>query len=288
MNALIFGMLASVAVAEPAKCPLPGAWELDASVSDEFDGEAFDHGKWWDYLPGFMGRRTFIMHGRNVDQKDGELVLTCRREPEANLPYGWISEGREPYSCGAAKSRTKVRYGYFEARMKGNSAAVRSAFWLYDPLSDELWRKYAPGNVSEEIDICEIAGRHQPEDSQEPYLVSLFTHHYVTPYCEGICNAVNAALGSYKELPFDPSADYHVYGLLWTKDEIVWYVDNLEYARMPNTGLSLGGCNRPLHVVLDCEIIDGWNGCRCKTIDKATLPGVTRVDWIRRWTPAGR
>jgi len=281
-----FAVGAMLAVgAETPTCPLPGEWELDEAVSDEFDGKTFDRTKWWNYLPGFPARMTYFNHGRNVEQKGGELILTCRREPEENLPFGWLEEGREPYSCGAAKSRRKAYLGYFEARMKGNSAAVRSAFWLYDPLSTQPRLKYSPGNVSEEIDICEIAGRHQKEDADMPYEVSLFTHHYITPYYEGVCNFMNTPLGFYKKLPFDPTADYHVYGLLWTKEEIVWYVDNQEYGRMTNTAFGGGGFPRPLHVVFDCEMIDGWNGCRCKTIDRATLPGTTRVDWFRHWLP---
>ena len=33
------------------RCPLPGKWELDASVSDEFDADSLDKTKWWDYAP---------------------------------------------------------------------------------------------------------------------------------------------------------------------------------------------------------------------------------------------
>lgn len=135
---------AAMSVAEP-KCPLPGEWDLDPATSDEFDGAALDKAKWWDFLPHVVGRMTYFNHGRNVRVKDGCLELwTVRETDQGKMPYGWLEEGRSPFSTAVVKSRKKVYGGYFECRMKMNTAPVRSAFWLYDPLSDALHRKYAP------------------------------------------------------------------------------------------------------------------------------------------------
>ena len=281
---IVIAMFAvSMSVAHAAKCPLPGEWKLDLDVSDEFNAEELDKAKWWDYAPRFPGRPgVYRTLAKNVAQTGGDLCLTVDKVPDDQIPYEARMDGMKGFTCATVKSKKKVMYGYFEARIKANPCAVRNAFWLYDPHSDNLAKKYAPGDVSEEIDIMEIVGKHQPEDAAKPYVVSFFTHHYLTPYYEGVCNANNVPLGFVKNLPFCPSEGYHVYGLLWTEDEIVWFVDNVEYARMTTVSFGNGGFRRPLHVVLDNEVCE-WNGAKVDTLDPKTLPSVQKVDWFRRW-----
>ncbi|MBR4651882.1 MAG: family 16 glycosylhydrolase [Kiritimatiellae bacterium] len=279
MTLLFLAALASAS----AVCPLPGDWTLDTEVSDEFDGESLDKGKWWDYAPHWPGRPgVYRTLAKNVSQKDGELLLLTDKVPEAEIPYEARMDGMQGYTCALVKSRRKVRYGYFEARIKATPAAVRNAFWLYDPLSDDLKRKYSPGDFSEEIDICEILGRHQPGDASQEYRTSHFTHHYMTPYYEGVCNNQDVPLGVMKKLDFCPSAEYHTYGLLWTERELVWYIDNVESARMPTASYGNGGFRRPLHVVFDTEV-NNWSGAKVADLDARTLPAVQRIDWFRRW-----
>ena len=275
---------AAMSVAEP-KCPLPGEWDLDPATSDEFDGAALDKAKWWDFLPHVVGRMTYFNHGRNVRVNDGCLELwTVRETDPGKMPYGWLEEGRSPFSTAVIKSRKKVYGGYFECRMKMNTAPVRSAFWLYDPLSDALHRKYAPGEYSEEIDICEVEGRHQAGDEGKPYVVNNATHHYVTPYYEGVCNHVNVPYGKKNFIKDDISGDFHTYGFYWGKEDLVWYMDGKETYRIKHSNTSYGGFYRPLHVVLDSEIVDWWSSrCLSPAIDQKLLPSVAKVDWVRHW-----
>ena len=281
---LTFLIAATMSVAEP-KCPLPGEWDLDPATSDEFDGAALDKAKWWDFLPHVVGRMTYFNHGRNVRVKDGCLELwTVRETDQGKMPYGWLEEGRSPFSTAVIKSRKKVYGGYFECRMKMNTAPVRSAFWLYDPLSDALHRKYAPGEYSEEIDICEVEGRHQAGDEGKPYVVNNATHHYVTPYYEGVCNHVNVPYGKKNFIKDDISGDFHTYGFYWGKEDLVWYMDGKETYRIKHSNTSYGGFYRPLHVVLDSEIVDWWSSrCLSPAIDQKLLPSVAKVDWVRHW-----
>lgn len=282
---LAVAALASACVCGGPKCPLPGEWKLDAETSDEFDGEGLDRAKWWDYAPHFPGRPgTYRTLAKNVAQSGGDLLLTVDKVPDGEIPYEARMDGMKGFTCATVKSRKKALHGYFEARVKANPCAVRNAFWLYDPHSDNLAAKYSPGEVSEEIDIMEIVGKHQSEDAERPYVISLYTHHYLTPYYEGICNNNNVPLGFIKELPFCPSDGYHVYGLLWTEKELVWYVDNVEYARMTAEAFGNGGFRRPLHVVFDNEVCE-WFGAKEDGLDAKTLPGVQKVDWFRHWIP---
>lgn len=279
--ALLMGM--ELGAAEAPKCPLPGEWEFDAETSDEFNGDKLDLEKWWNFLPFAPGRPGgFRWLAKNVRQDNGTLKIVASDDPIETVPYEQRMEGMTGLACGAVKSRKKVCYGYFEARMKSSAAAVRNAFWLYDPLSDKPEKKYAPGEISEEIDIAEIEGCHQPEDANRPYAISMFTHQYITPYYECVVNRVNVPNGHWAALPFNPSEGFHTYGLLWEPNRLTWYVDGKEFSKFPNWA-GYSGWYRPLHVVFDAEIVD-WAGCKLKTLDRSKLPATAEVDWFRHWT----
>jgi beta-glucanase (GH16 family) len=73
---------------------------------------------------------------------------------------------------------------------------------------------------------------------------------------------------------FDFTEDFHVYGLLWTPNELVWYIDGKEVFRRENDYFK-----RPLHLMLDCEIMEAWVGLP----DSKDLPGKFEVDYVRVW-----
>jgi len=68
--------------------------------------------------------------------------------------------------------------------------------------------------------------------------------------------------------------DYYVYGLLWTPTEMIWYIDGKEVFRRDNDFFI-----RPLHLMLDCEIMQAWAGLP----DAADLQGSFSVDYLRVW-----
>ncbi len=272
------------AAAEEPKCPIVGEWGLDASVSDDFDASSLDRGKWWDFTPWWRGRREYVNRAANVVQTNGFLQLWAKKIPESEQEYEDRAQGFWPYTCGIVKSRRKVKYGYFEVRAKGTAAEVRNAFWLYDPLSDGINRpvkKYVPGNHSEEIDIYEFVGRFQAEQEKLPYRICSHVHRFETPYVEGVVNSAKTKLeneGGQYPVDWRPCDGYHVYGLLWTPEELVWYVDGVETYRRANDHY-----HTALHVMIDVEIAK-WRGADPERLDAETLPAVHSVDYFRRWT----
>jgi len=260
-------------------CPMGSDYRLDATTSDEFNGTGIDKAKWWDYAPQWRGRKQFLYSHKNVDVKNGFLELYARSVNPDDMAYEDREDGILPYTCAIIKSRQKVTYGYFECRARGNAAEVRNAFWLYDPLSNALSRKYRPGSYSEEIDIYEFIGRYQ-EASSLPYEICAHVHRFETPYIEGVVNSSKTKLenpGGAVEVDWAPCSGYHVYGFLWTEKEMVWYVDGKEYFRRANDYF-----HTPLHVMFDCEIAS-WRRASVKRLDPATLPAFHSVDWFRRW-----
>ena len=268
-------LLALAAIGAEPKCPLEGEWKLVKEVSDEFDGKGLVYSKWRDMNPDFTGRRgTFCFARSNVAVKDGELQLTAReltKEEKDNDLRGFMGE---KWATGVVKSWQKVKYGYFEARIKSMKASVCNAFWLYDPLGGTN-AKNLKGDFSEEIDIMEVFG--EPTAKAVEHMWYGTCHRFETPYVEGIANKYEFKLpkkGVQQWFGFDFWKDYHTYGLLWTEDEITWFVDGKKMGSRPNDFFK-----RPLHVMVNCEVMPGWGGAPAE----GQLPAVMHVDYVRVW-----
>jgi hypothetical protein len=136
---------------QPPICPVNPGWTFVGSHSDEFSGKALDTAKWWDFNPAWYGRKPAYFDRANVSVSDGNLILTARAQAPEAVTVENRARGYDQYTTAIVKSKTRVRYGYFEARVKSMDAAVCNAFWLYDPL--EPAQKYREGDASEEIDI---------------------------------------------------------------------------------------------------------------------------------------
>lgn len=235
---------------------------------EEFNGKSLDESKWCDWVWSFQGRRAGFLFARdNVAVSNGCLNLTARLMREDEKTVENLRRGFTTYATSLVRSQEKFSYGYFECRAKTMNSKVCNAFWLYDPLSDKPEKKFRIGDYSEEIDIFEIFG------SLKDWYGTV--HCLKTPYLEGIVYAGVEKLPNKSKkiaLDFDPSADFHVYGFLWSEKELVWYIDGREVFRRENDRF-----HRPLHVTFDCEIMYSWVG----EPDKGGLPQVFSIDWFK-------
>ena len=152
-------------------------------------------------------------------------------------------------------------------------AAVCNAFWLYDPLEESI--KYREGEYSEEIDIFEVFGKANKKENKRAYYAAV--HRYQTPYVESLVNKKKYKL-EYRytrlEVPFDFYEDFHIYGLLWTENELVWFLDGKEVFRRKNDFFK-----RPLHIIFDAEIMQTWDGLP----NIEDLPSTFEIDYVRVW-----
>ncbi len=254
-------------------CPLGPEWHLAVSHSDEFEGNALDETKWWDFNPSWVGRKPAYFDRKNVRVVGGSLQLSASVQNPAEVTVENATRGLDKFTTAIVKSKQRILYGYFEARSKSMKAGVCNAFWLYDPLDAD--KKYREGDASEEIDIFELFGRLPDQNQQRTYWATL--HRYETPYVESVVNKKKTKLPDYsyrKQMPFDFYEDYHVYGFLWTPAELVWYVDGEEVFRRVNDYF-----HRPLYIVLDAEIMEDWMGLP----DPNDLPAVFYTDYVRVW-----
>jgi beta-glucanase (GH16 family) len=73
---------------------------------------------------------------------------------------------------------------------------------------------------------------------------------------------------------YDFYEDFHVYGFLWTPEQLIWYLDGKEVFRRDNDFFK-----RPLHIIFDAEIMEVWDGLP-KLQD---LPSNFKIDYVRVW-----
>ena len=252
---------------------LSGLWVLDKSFSDEFNKTKLDETKWWDFNPAWHGRKPSHFARSNVKVKRGLLRLSAKTLDPKKVSIQDKSRGYDKFSTAIIKSKNRSYYGYYEARAKSMKAAVCNAFWLYDPLEESV--KYREGEYSEEIDIFEVFGKANKKENQRAYYAAV--HRYQTPYVESLVNKKKYKLENRYtrlEVPYDFYEDFHIYGLLWTADELVWFLDGEEVFRRKNDFFK-----RPLHIIFDAEIMDTWDGLP----NAGDLPSTFEIDYVRVW-----
>ena len=252
---------------------ISGSWILDKSFSDEFNKSKLDEARWWDFNPAWHGRKPSHFSRSNVKVKKGLLRLTAKSLDSKKVSIQDKSRGYDKFSTAIIKSKKRSYYGYYEARAKSMKAAVCNAFWLYDPLEESI--KYREGEYSEEIDIFEVFGKANKKENKRAYYAAV--HRYQTPYVESLVNKKKYKLENRYtrlEVPFDFYEDFHVYGLLWTENELVWFLDGKEVFRRKNDFFK-----RPLHIIFDAEIMQTWDGLP----NIEDLPSTFEIDYVRVW-----
>lgn len=219
-------------------------WEL--SWSDEFDYiTREDFLKNWKSKEGHSGNTSVLSSSwkENVEVGNGSIKLVARKENRLN-DLKWTG--------ASIRSLKKFQFGYFECRYKYAAASgTNNSFWL---MPDQ------PGsNKDYEIDINE---------GHYPNIVNTNTHIY-NPQ-KGITIDPTS-----KKFSADFSNDYHLFGLEWTEDELIWYLNRREIRRTPNTS-----CYTETPLILSLAIIT-WAGTVTDIIDGKYM----EVDYVRVYKP---
>lgn len=204
-----------------------GGWIVDPMFTDEFDGTSLDLSKWYPTNPEWPGRPPAVFSANNVRVADGKLHLDLRKE---DLPPDLERRGYHGWTTGAVQSRAYVRYGYFEVRSKPMRSAAASAFW-FTAKGPDAWT---------EIDVYEV----WPGAPHRERMVSTNLHVFQLP--DG--KPDHASLGLWTA-PFNLADDYHVYGLEWNPQYLLFFVDGVLIRRKTNTDL-----HQALTLNLDAEI----------------------------------
>jgi beta-glucanase (GH16 family) len=244
-------------------------WHL--SWSDEFNGpngSAPDPAK-WAFVTGGKGfgnneLESYTSRPVNVQQKDGNLVITARKEDFTGAD-------------GIARHYTSARihtrglfsqaYGRFEASMQlpPGGKGIWPAFWLLGENSESVgWPKCG------EIDIIENIG--------DPSTI------YSTLHGPGYSGA-NGISAKYP-LPVGDSVhtDFHLYAVEWAPNDIKFFFDGHLIAERTPADLPPGTIwvyDHPFFIILNLAVGGGWPG----NPDQATaFPQQMLVNYVRVYT----
>lgn len=195
---------------------------------DEFEGDEVDWNSW---RPRGVGNRGYYsVTADQVYVKDGNLYLTAEYK-DGEYGEGW-------YSSDITLQQEYV-YGYYEVKaICNNDQGFNSAFWLRtDHCYDAEYSLGGPGGA--EIDILENHSGNGISACKN------------TIHVAGIDGPDDEGIDSYHMPPFktenDMFTEFNTYGMLWTEDEYIFYVNGIETMR---TSFGNGVCEVPADIVL--------------------------------------
>lgn len=168
------------------------------------------------------------------------VVLNFKHEPYSctnvqDWACNWYNYAYQS-GCIQTKPSSNLKFGYIEARMKvPYGVGLWPAFWLFgeDPLK--------PANDYEEIDIFEInAGRVESCPMAMGYAGDIHYQSYLLtglpPY--GITYQGTSCHENIQVAEVDDYRNWHLYGLEWTPNKIIWYIDGNIVRVSQNQGLT--------------------------------------------------
>ena len=199
----------------------------------------------WNDFPNYQKSNVY-------PSEDGSVV------PDYAEENGWIPS----YSSGALTSYDSFKFvnGYAEARIKlPASNELWPAFWLL--------HGYYNG-PQPEIDILEAKGQFSD--------TSYHSYHYY----DYSLNPINGLISSSTEyaLPGSGIDDFHIYGLQWDRERIVWYVDGVPVKEVTGQHVS-----KQLSYVLLNLAVGGDFVASSENEEGPSLPAEMEVDWVRVW-----
>lgn len=220
------------------------------TFEDNFDGTELDPMK-WEKCPEYKRQDLNNYWDNDMSYLDGEGRLVIE------MSY---DEENDRFNSGAVRSRGifEQAYGYFEIRCTLNNVpGYWTAFWL---MGDSVNSEKNGGKDGTEIDIYE-----SPFYDDKKIQHTLNWDGYGSQHkSEG--KIVNADVYDGK---------FHTFGLLWTEDEYVYYIDGEETWRT-DAQKARGTCEVPLYMKISAET-GSWTG----KPDKNKLPDKILVDYVR-------
>lgn len=277
---LLIGRLANFVIAfvnifllifnvDPVDIDKPAAELTDYQIifCDEFDGDRVNTDKW--NTPAQNGVRKggyWSMDQCRVE--DGNLIIKTEYKKDGEYGSGWYTGSL--LSVGTFEHA----FGYYECRcILPKGQGLWSAFWINCSGTGKV---NGTGELGSEIDVFESPfGYMKGKDS---WKVTSNIHYNGYSLQTRYQNVVISALDN------DPYENYNTYGVLWTPEEYVFYVNGHEVGRS-----SFGGVSKvPEYMVLSCEVdgaaatpTPGWSGdIRCNREGKSFTSEFI-VDYVR-------
>ncbi|MEP1144663.1 MAG: glycoside hydrolase family 16 protein [Henriciella sp.] len=255
---------------------------LQVEVYDTLAPES-DNAK-WEYRKG-PNKQAYAVEGNAfISEREGsaESVLVLRTSEDNSgdgnfsnpMRTGYVRTRNYRNTGPDEEMRFAQRYGYFEARMILDTAPGQwGAFWLMPFKS--IWCADASGRDGTEIDIVEGYPRKGSSNFNRDKSVHFAIHYdgYRSFHQKEI--QPFPADGQGRNFPNFDASEFHTYGLLWTPDKYVWYVDGYPVHEINDPDQI---AQVPKYVKLSTEVAE-WSG----QLNSKHFPADTMVDWVRVW-----
>ncbi|MFN4224468.1 MAG: family 16 glycosylhydrolase [Fervidobacterium nodosum] len=238
--------------------------------SDEFNGKEVDRTK-WNFQIGNNngwgnGEWQYYTDGKNAWIENGMLVIEARKEVVKD------SKGTYNYTSTRMTTENKfsIQYGKIEARLKfPQGKGLWPAFWM---LGENF--RYVGWPTCGEIDIVEFLGHDKKTV-------------YGTMHGPGYSGSYGIS-GKYMiDVTTKPSFvdDFHVFGVIWDEEKIIWYVDDEIYHAVYKKAIENRGkpwvFDNPFFIILNLAVGGYWPGYPDNT---TPFPARFYVDYVRVYT----
>jgi beta-glucanase (GH16 family) len=252
--------------------PTNKKWKL--VWNDEFDKNTLDSSK-WDFRLHLMQQRheTFATDGVEFDGNSNLLLRLYEKDGHFYSPHlqtgsNYMDLPGEPYDDSKFKwpvgkittPKFMHKYGYYEIRCKlPTQEGWWAAFWLQSPT---IGATLDPVESGVEVDIMESFSRDG---------IVCHNNHW-----NGYGSDHQSVGSGPRELE-DTEDGFHTYGLDWSKDGYIYYVDGKESWRVDGPV-----SNREQFILISTEC----NGYRkddspAEELKKAVLPDYFIIDYVR-------
>jgi beta-glucanase (GH16 family) len=243
----------------PGEKGVPWQFETDPVWSDEFSVNGKPDSLKWGYDVGGGGwgnnELQFYTEGDNALIRDGKLFIEVRKEDKGDRHY--------TSTRLVSKNKGDFLYGRFEARAKiPKGRGLWPAIWM-------LPTDWAYGNWprSGEIDIMEEVGF-----DPDRFHISMHTEAY---------NHVKGTQKTATTVIPDATADFHVFRVDWTPEDIRGFIDDKLIFTFVNEHKTAAEWpfDKRFHWLLNVAVGGNWGGQ--KGVDDSIFPAAMQVDYVR-------
>ncbi len=231
--------------------------------SDEFDYDGLPNPDKWNFEVADAGwvnnELQCYTNGANAEVTDGKLIITLRKEDFRGANY--------TSSRLTTKGKGDFTYGKFEIRAKlPKGLGTWPAIWMMPTKSE-----YGGWPNSGEIDIMEHVGYDQGVI-------------HATIHTENYNHTKNTQKYNTTRID-DCSEEFHVYGLEWLPDKMIFSVDGNEYFTykptdyLENPTSGEWPYDKDFFLILNIAFGGNWGGS--KGIDEELTQATMEVDYVR-------
>jgi len=228
--------------------------------SDEFDGNSVDLNN-WTFETGASGwgnnELQNYTNGDNAEIVDGKLIITAEKIDDNTQPGSYTS------TRIVTRGKQEFQYGRMEIRAKlPSGTGIWPAIWMLGSNINSVgWPACG------EMDIMEYVG-------YEPDVVHSTVH----------TSAGSGGQGSGSSMTLTTcEEEFHVYGLYWTEEKLVFYADNIDNVihtyNPENKDDANWPFNQPAFFILNIAVGGNWGGAQ--GIDNSIFPQTMEIDYVR-------